>query len=419
MGNRYHAKAGMCGSIAPDCRNLLRFVNRNHPNCVQSFLFQGDDTLGAQTKFGDGAGGILQSEWRQGGTAMAETVDQKPAATRRSLGPAALHLGARRASFAQERNRAREVVSLAKAHLARTFEDLRFGRDLNVEKLWPLVSGIQASVSRHPAAIMSVTRLKDRHEYTYVHSVAVCGLMIGLARQMGLDPSLHHEIGLAGLLHDIGKARVPTMLLNKPSALTTEERVIMRDHARWGFETLTVGDETLDKSNRMSPIVLDVCLHHHERIDGSGYPDRQRGENISIYARMAAICDTYDVITSARVYKSAQSPAEALELLGNNPGKFDPDILRSFSALIGVFPVGSMVRLQSDRLAVVLESDETNPTAPPVCPFFCIKTRQKLPWRRSPPELDPIVGLELPSRWNLPVWPETRAAILAHFEGDQ
>ncbi|WP_374148075.1 HD-GYP domain-containing protein [Sphingomonas sp. 28-63-12] len=307
---------------------------------------------------------------------------------------------------------------MAKAHLARTFDDLRFGRGLDVEKLWPMVSGIQASITRHPGAIMAVTRLKDRHEYTYAHSVAVCGLMIGLARQMGLDPAKHHEIGMAGLLHDIGKARVPTMLLDKPGPLTSEEKMMMRDHARLGYESLMSGDEVLNANQRLTSIVLDACLHHHERLDGSGYPDNQRGEHISLYARMVAICDTYDVATSARVYKSASSPAEALDLMVNSPGRFDPEILSAFSALIGIFPVGSMVRLRSDRLAVVLESPDDEATSPPVCPFFCIQTRQQLPWRRSPPGVDPIIGIELPSRWNLPVWAETRAAILAHFEGN-
>lgn len=358
---------------------------------------------------------LLQGEWRQPGTASPVAPDGKRPAVRRTLGPAALHLGARRASVAHERNRARDIASTAKQQLASAFDDVRFGRGLDVDKLWPLVSSIQASISRHPSAVMGVTRLKDRHEYTYVHSVAMCGLMISLARQMGLPPALHREIGLAGLLHDIGNARVPTMLLEKPGQLTLEERDIVRNHPYWGFDMLTKEDQLLGSDERLSPIVVDVCLHHHERIDGTGYPDQQQGEEISVYARMAAICDIYDAMTSARVYKAASSPAEVLEYLAANPGKVDADILRTFSVMIGIFPVGSLVRLQSNRLAVVLDEADDDAIGPAVCPFFCIQTRQSLPLRRTAPGLDPIVGIELASRWNLPCWPETRTAILAQF----
>lgn len=369
-----------------------------------------------QTKdrFSDRGDSLLQGEWRQPGTATS-AVDEKRPAARRPLGVAGLHHGARRASVAQERNRAREIIAAAKQELANTFEDVRFGRGLNVDKLWPLVSGIQASITRHPGAIIGVARLKDRHEYTYLHSVAVCGLMISLARQMELPPEQHHEIGLAGLLHDIGKARVPTMLLDKPGAFTDEERDMVQHHTVWGFEMLIEGQQNLEAGERLSSLVLDVALHHHERIDGSGYPDQKRGDDISVYARMAAICDMYDAMTSARVYKSAKSPAEVLEYMASTPGQVDPDILRSFSVMIGIFPVGSLVRLRSNRLAVVLDDPEGDPTAPPVCPFFCIQTRQALPFRYTASGLDPIVGMELPSRWNLANWSETRTAILARF----
>ena len=371
----------------------------------------------AEGRFGKRAGGLLQGDWRTPGSPSPATPAAKPAPVPSTMGPAALHFGARKASFMQEKRRAQQIVSLAKERIGKAFEDLRFGRALNVDQLWPLVTGINASISRHPGALMGVTRLKDRHEYTYLHSVAVCGLMIGLARQMKLDPALHHEIGLAGLLHDIGKARVPTMLLDKPGPLTVEEEIIVREHARMGFETLMSGDDGLSTNERLSSIVLDACLHHHERMDGSGYPDQQRGNSISLFARMAAICDTYDATTSARVYKPAWSPAESLEYLANNPGQYDPEIVAPFSAMIGIFPVGSMVRLTSNRLAIVLEASEPDEMMPPVSPFYCIDSKQLLSLRRIDSTIDPIVGIEIPSRWNLPFFWQTRATILAHFDG--
>ncbi len=329
---------------------------------------------------------------------------------------ASLHIGAKRASVAQERQRAREVVANAKTRLAESFSEIRFGKRLNADQLWPMVSGIAASIKRHPAALVSVTRLKDRHEYTYLHSIAVCGLMIGLARWMGLAPALHREIGMAGLLHDIGKARVPTMLLDKPGPLTLAEKDIVRSHSLWGYETMTRGAVGLEGASPLSDLVLDVCLHHHERIDGSGYPDRQRGGELSIYSRMAAICDTYDAATTARVYKPAMSPAEVLEWMAGRSGEYDSNILGQFMSMIGIFPVGSLVRLQSSRLAVVLDDPDNETGPPPVCPFYCIETRQALPWRRSAPGLDPILGIELPTRWPMLQWAHTRSAILAEFD---
>lgn len=352
---------------------------------------------------------FLQGDWRAPGTGGRPAVPRPT--PRVSLGPAALHLGARRASVAQERNRAREIVSVAKEQITSTFEDVRFGRNINVKALWPLVSSITASVERHSGAIMGVTRIKDRHEYTYLHSVAVCGLMINLARRMNIDPSLHHSIGLAGLLHDVGKARIPTTLLDKAGPLTAEEFAVMRTHCELGHDILTSGDD------RLPDLVLDVVLHHHERLDGTGYPDFKNRDSLSTYARMAAICDVYDAVTSARTYKSAWSPAEAIEWMASESGQFDQQILSAFSGMIGIFPVGAMVRLQSDRLAVVLDDPDGDPLTPPVCPFYCIMSKQALPWRLSPPGMDPIVGIESPERWRLTNWREMRTAILAHFEG--
>ncbi len=364
-------------------------------------------SMDARNRFDDSGSGLFMGDWRGPGDTGRKVV---PAAAPAPARPQ-LHLQARRASLAQERKRARDIVSAAKTQIVSAFDDVRFGHNLNVEALWPLVTAITASVERHPAAILGVTRIKDRHEYTYLHTVAVCGLMIELARRLKLPTDQHHDIGLAGLLHDVGKARLPTTLLDKPGALTAQEQSVMHQHCQLGHDILTSSEQALPA------VVLDVCLHHHERLDGSGYPDRRSGNNVSLAARMAAICDVYDAVTSPRPYKACWSPAEAIEYMAERPHHFDPEVLRAFTGMIGIFPVGSMVRLQSERLAVVLDEPEENPLAPAVCPFFCVMTKQLLPLRRISPEQDPIIGIEVPSRWRIGDWNAIRADILAHFAG--
>lgn len=364
--------------------------------------------LDAEHRFSGSADSLLGDDWRGPGSIGAKIRGSSPRAPVPGLGPAGLHIGARRANAVQERHRARQVVEAAKAEVSATFENARFGRAIKPEALLPLVIGINASIERHATAILGVTRIKERHEYTYLHSIAVCGLMIGLARRMKIDPTLHHDIGLAGLLHDIGKARVPTALLDKPGELTAEEMSVIRNHSLWGYEMLLGG-------GRMPDLVLDVCLHHHERIDGAGYPDGKAGSGVSQFARMATICDVYDAVTSLRPYKRVWSPAEAIEWMASDPGQFDPEILSHFSALIGIFPPGSLVRLQSDRLAVVLDDPEADPMVPPVSPFFCIRTKCPLSPRWASSKIDPIVGIEMPARWKINNWQDVRNSLLATF----
>lgn len=353
---------------------------------------------------------LIPADWRPIGHGTRELRQPQvapPVAAPVVAGPR-LHLTARCGTVAQERARAEEIVAVAKRRISAVFDDVRFGRGLDVEPLWPIVSGIAASVKRHPGAMMSVIRIKDRDDHIYMHSIAVCGLMINLARRLGLNPSLDHDVGLAGLLHDIGEAMVPSRLFAKPGPLTTKEGDMVRGHCEIGHQILSEGE-------RLPPIVLDVVMHHHERLDGTGYPIGFGRDQLSIFARMAAICDVYDAVTSPRAHKAAWSSARAIEWMASAPNQFDPQILVPFASMIGIFPVGTLVRLQSGRLAIVLDDPRGDPTKPPVCPFFCIMTRRVLPWRYSPSAVDPIVGFERPSRWNFPDWEALREAILAEF----
>ena len=282
-----------------------------------------------------------------------------------------------------ELQRAVKLCANAKAAVISMFGDARMGQALQFEQAGELVEEISDSVLRHPNALISLARLKNADEYTYMHSVAVCALMIALARQLGLNEALVREAGLAGLLHDIGKMAIPDAVLNKPGKLTDSEFATVRDHP-------VAGSHMLLESKQLSSLVLDVCLHHHEKMDGSGYPHRLAGEQISLYARMGAVCDVYDAITSNRPYKAGWDPAESIRKMAEWKGHFDPVVFQAFVKTVGIYPVGSLVRLESGRIGVVMEQQARSLLAPKVKVFFSAKS--KTPIAQETLDLARLVG---------------------------
>ena len=299
-------------------------------------------------------------------------------------------------SMAQELEHAVKLCARSKQAVMEMFSDARMGQALQFEQAESLVEEISESVLRHPNALISLARLKHCNEYTYMHSVAVCALMIALARQLGLPEAAVREAGLAGLLHDIGKMAVPQELLDKPGKLTDSEFAQVRKHPEEGGSIL-IG------SKQVSALVLDVCLHHHEKIDGSGYPHRLQGEQISLLAKMGAVCDVYDAVTSNRPYKQGWDPAESIRKMAEWKGHFDEVVFQAFVKTVGIYPVGALVRLHSGRLAVVMEQNPKALLAPRVKVFFSAKSRLPLPQSivdlSKITDQDRIVGRESVEDW--------------------
>lgn len=300
------------------------------------------------------------------------------------------------ASMDDEMRRAVKLCARSKAAIISMFGDARMGQALQFEQAGELVEEISDSVMRHPNALISLARLKNADEYTYMHSVAVCALMIALARNLGLNEWQVREAGLAGLLHDIGKMAIPNEVLNKPGKLTDNEFATVRDHP-------IAGSRLLLDSKQASALVLDVCLHHHEKMDGSGYPHRLAGEQISLYARMGAVCDVYDAITSNRPYKSGWDPAESIRKMAEWKGHFDPLVFQAFVKTVGIYPVGSLVRLESGRIGVVMEQQAKSLLAPKVKVFFSAKSKTPIPQEildlSKLVGRDKIVGRESVEEW--------------------
>ncbi len=269
-----------------------------------------------------------------------------------------------RVPVADELRRARRLHREANAIVRRVMDDVRLGKQIELERIDPLVANIVDSIFRQPDALLPLARVKDHDQYTFMHSVSVCALIASFGRALALPRETIHEIAVGALLHDVGKVRVPGTILNKPAKLTETEFDAMKRH-------VLQSEAVLRHVPGVSRIALDVVAQHHERFDGSGYPHRLKAEAISLYGQMGAIVDVYDAITSDRVYHKAMPPTEALrKLLESSKSQFNPELVHAFIRSVGIYPAGSLVRLASGRLAVVHEQDRENLLRPTVKVIF-------------------------------------------------
>ncbi|NKJ43076.1 MULTISPECIES: HD-GYP domain-containing protein [unclassified Novosphingobium] len=313
--------------------------------------------------------------------------------------------GALAQSIARQRRRqVQQMVGQARQTMRGLFDDARMGRAVRVADTHQLVDDIAQAVANSPRTVLDIVRLKSKDEYTFAHSVAVCTLMINVATFLGLSEAETRDYGQAGLLHDLGKIGIPQDVLNKPDMLTREEFAVVRDHPEHGFRLLQA-------SGDVCATALDVCRHHHERQDGNGYPLGLAAHQISRAAALGAICDCYDALTSDRIYKQAWSPPQALAAMWSWEGHFDRDLLFTFMQSIGVFPPGMVVRLRSNRLALV-QPGRRQDTGPHVTAFFCTREREALPPQDmlldDTNPLDSIVGHACPHEWGVPQWQQLR-----------
>ncbi len=304
----------------------------------------------------------------------------------------------KRIAAGEERARAKQVIAASKKAVASMFNDVRMGNVIKVEAAMQFVDDIAASVARNEGALISLVRLKTKDDYTYMHSVAVCALMVALAKELGMTHEERMQAGLAGLLHDIGKAAVPLDVLNKPGALTEDEFSLVKLHPERGHELLI-------QANITDPLTLDVCLHHHEKMNGTGYPHGLQGDAISLFARMGAICDVYDAVTSNRPYKDGWEPGVSLQRMVQWAGHFDDVVFKAFVKSVGIYPIGSMVKLKSGRLAVVIDQSPKSLLTPIVKVFFSTKSKTRLPVEildlSKGGANDAIVGHEDPVLWGV------------------
>lgn len=297
--------------------------------------------------------------------------------------------------FFQELEQAQLIFQQGRPQVVEMFNEARLGYRFNLTAMLDLVDKVAGSIRREPTALLSVARLKSHDDYTWLHSIAVCGLMILLAQKLGLEESQILRIGMGGLLHDIGKAAIPLEILNKPGDLNESEINMMRHHPVIGAQMLLEAGGERD--------LLDIVLHHHEKYDGSGYPHGLKEQEIPFFARIATVCDVYDALTSTRVYREGWTPAKALHSMLSWSGHFDPRILHTFVHAIGIYPVGSLVRLASGRVALVVRSGKESLLKPVVHAFWSLHAQRAVkPERLDLSDsfcTDSIVEAEASQQW--------------------
>jgi putative nucleotidyltransferase with HDIG domain len=237
-------------------------------------------------------------------------------------------------------------------------DGLRIGRTLNIHKVRKVVDDIVDSILNNANALTWLTKIKNKDEYTAEHSLNVCILSVAFARHLGLPEEQLRKIGLCGLLHDVGKAKIPDEILNKPGRFTDEEMDMMKLHTVFGRDLL-LSVKDVDHAT------VDVAYMHHERIDERGYPRGLKAHQIPYYAKLISVVDTYDAITSARVYDAGRSSMEALDIIYKNRNRqFDEHLALEFIKFIGIYPPGSIVQMTNGEVGIVLASNKSNKLRP-------------------------------------------------------
>ena len=372
-----------------------------HPFMRNRFLLRSDDEI--RKIIAAGIHDVVIDNSKGLDLQDAPTVAQAAAAIERELVQiASAPQLVTRVSLGMELARATQLRKQASGLVRTVMADVRLGNAVDIDRVEPMVEDITESILRNPGALVGLLRIKTKDDYTFLHSISVCALMVAFCRSRGLDAATTHQAGLGGLLHDTGKALVPDAILNKPGPLSPEEFALVQRHPRDGHAILLQTPE-------VGPIPLDITLHHHERRDGSGYPDGLAGDAIGELAQMAAIVDVYDALTSERSYHRAIPAADALRKIYEwSKFHFNPVFAQDFMRCVGIYPVGTMVKLESGRLAVVIEAHESNLLAPKVNVFF--STRSNAYIKPETVDLsrglgfgggDKIVGHESAAKWQV------------------
>ena len=302
-------------------------------------------------------------------------------------------------SVLQELSQAKIAFAEAGEFITEMMAHVKMGHNIELEQVNPIISKMSASILRNQNALLGLSRIRVMDKYTFEHSVSISVLMMAFAKGLGLSNKIINEVGIGGLLHDIGKTLTPPKILNKPGKLTPAEFVIMKRHVVDSYNIL-------QKTKGLSQIALNVAGQHHEKFDGNGYPHGLKGNAISLYGQMSAITDVYDALTADRCYHSGKEPSEVLKLLLKWSGShFNPELVQKFIQSVGIYPPGSLVMLNNGFLAKVIDIHD-NMLKPEVEILYHAKTRKMVNNKTINLTEHPnikIISVESYVKWNVQI----------------
>ncbi|MGB0894385.1 MAG: HD-GYP domain-containing protein [Parashewanella sp.] len=265
---------------------------------------------------------------------------------------------------------AKELIGEAKELIQKVLNETFEGKAIEVEPFEHLADNMIKSVMRDQDAMQCIAALRTKDAYLLEHSINVAFLLTTFGKYLKLEQDMLRQLAVGGLLHDIGKIYVRDSILHKPGKLTDEEFIEMKSHQVHAIDIMK-------QTSGLSQISKDVCLMHHEKLDGNGYPNGLKGEQLPLHARMSCIVDIYDALTATRCYKEAMSPAAAFKILTKlTPFHLDKSLVYDFIRCIGIYPAGSLVELSDGRIGIVWNAKDRDALHPVVKCFYSLKNKR-------------------------------------------
>lgn len=271
-------------------------------------------------------------------------------------------------SMDKELDQAEALFGEAKELQEKLFESAMKDEAIDLEVVEGATNDIMASIFRNPDALLFMTRMKDKDAYLFEHAINTSILMTAFATYLEYDEKLIQEMAVGAFMLDIGKTLIPKSILNKSEKLTSKEYKQVQKHVEYS-------KKIIEGIPGVSPVSVDVAATHHERLDASGYPDGLKDEEIPTWGRMIAIVDTYDAMTTNRKYQGACPSIKAFRTMLEAPNLFDNELVQQFIKCVGVYPVGSLIKLKSGRIGMVYQSNEKSPLRPVVVTFYNINQK--------------------------------------------
>lgn len=278
-----------------------------------------------------------------------------------------------KAEIAAEVKQAKEIFNESKEIQKSLFSQALSSATIDLKPVIEVTNKSVDAIFNSPDSLACMVNIREKDEYLLEHSVAVSVYITIFAYHLKMSKEVVRQLSVGAFLHDIGKIKIPDDILNKPGKLTDEEFTIMKTHANYSIDIIK-------KTPGISKLSLEVAALHHEKLNGEGYPFQVEGKDIHKYGRMIAICDIFDALTANRCYKEGFTHNKAFSILRElaKCNHLDAKLVDQFIQCIGVFPIGSLVQLESKKLAVIEQRNNEDPTNPHVRSFYSVKLHQYL-----------------------------------------